>query len=255
MDHPASRRPDPRGYDRPKFNEVYSGTPLDEPKGQDPRFRHGAGGLLSTASDLLLWQKALASGRILSPAWLKEMQTPHGLITPDGKFKYGYAWVIQSSKSGPMLWHNGVWHSYYTEVRVSRRPASSASASPIGSRTKLSTPPSARPSRRCWRALRLQPAPIVGASPNRQRRCLPMQDDLPLHDCMDAASSISSTCARKRPNFQDGDPYGRAALSFNPQKSASFAWHHLGCYTTVLYIPLYLTVMRNQFSKGHLLAD
>jgi hypothetical protein len=25
--------------------------------------------------------------------------------------------VIQDSKSGPMLWHNGVWYSYYSELR------------------------------------------------------------------------------------------------------------------------------------------
>lgn len=118
--YPSARfagAPIPRGYDRPKFKETFSGTPMTAPGGQDPRLRHGNGGVLSTVGDLHRWVRALASGRILPRAWVEEMQTPHADITPDGKFRYGHAWVIQDSKSGPMLWHNGVWHSYYSELR------------------------------------------------------------------------------------------------------------------------------------------
>lgn len=110
--------PMPRGYDRPKYDEVYSGTPMDEANAGKDWYNWGPGGLLSTVSDLLRWQRALAAGKIISPAYLKEMLSPHGVITPDGKYRYGYGWVIQDSNSGPMLWHNGVWYSYYTELRV-----------------------------------------------------------------------------------------------------------------------------------------
>lgn len=106
----------PRGYDRPKYKEVYPGTPMEVAGEQDPRFQDGAGGLLSTVSDLYRWERALLGGRILAPAWLEQMTSPHGIITADGKYRYGYAWVIQDTEAGEMLWHNGVWYSYFTEV-------------------------------------------------------------------------------------------------------------------------------------------
>lgn len=109
--------PIPRGYDRPKFKETFSGTPMTAPGGQDPRFRFGNGGLLSTVGDLYRWVRALEAGRILPKPWLEQMKAPHSNITPDGQYRYGFAWVIQDSKSGPMLWHNGAWHSYYSEIR------------------------------------------------------------------------------------------------------------------------------------------
>lgn len=118
--YPSARfagAPIPRGYDRPKFNETFSGTPMTAPGLQDPRYRYGNGGVLSTIGDLHRWVRALQDGRILPKPWAAQMQMPHADITPDGKFKYGFAWVIQDSKSGPMLWHNGVWHSYYSEIR------------------------------------------------------------------------------------------------------------------------------------------
>lgn len=118
--YPSARfagAPIPRGYDRPKFEEKFSGTPMTMPGGQDPRYRYGNGGLLSTVGDLYRWMRAVERGKILSRPWLKRMRIPHADITPDGKFKYGYAWVIQDSKSGKMLWHNGVWYSYYSEIR------------------------------------------------------------------------------------------------------------------------------------------
>jgi CubicO group peptidase (beta-lactamase class C family) len=118
--YPSARfagAPIPRGYDRPKFGEIYSATPMSESGGQDPRFRFGNGGVLSTVGDLYLWVRALSGGRIVSRRWIAEMQAPHALITPDGKYRYGYAWVVEDSRSGRMLWHNGVWYSYYSEIR------------------------------------------------------------------------------------------------------------------------------------------
>lgn len=109
--------PIPRGYDRPKFKETFSATPMTAPGGQDPRFRYGNGGVLSTVGDLYRWVRALESGTVLPQAWAEQMQMPHADVTPDGKYRYGFAWVIQDSKSGRMLWHNGVWYSYYTELR------------------------------------------------------------------------------------------------------------------------------------------
>jgi CubicO group peptidase (beta-lactamase class C family) len=92
--YPSARfagAPIPRGYDRPKFKEKFSGTPMTAPGGQDPRFRYGNGGVLSTVGDLHRWVRALASGRLLPRAWVEQMQTPHADITPDRKFRYGYA--------------------------------------------------------------------------------------------------------------------------------------------------------------------
>lgn len=108
----------PPGYDRPKWKETYTGTPMDEPYALSGWYRRGAGGLLSTATDLLKWQQALRSGEVLDDRWAKQMSTPHGVITRDRKYLYGYAWVLQDSQYGPVEWHNGVWFSYYTEIRV-----------------------------------------------------------------------------------------------------------------------------------------
>lgn len=110
-----ARRLLPVGFDRPRFGETYSGTPMQE----DLRdwYQWGPGGLLSTARDLERWMAALRSGRVLDPRWAAELWRPRVAMTPDGRYSYAFGFVVQRTPIGPQIWHNGVWYSYFTEVR------------------------------------------------------------------------------------------------------------------------------------------
>lgn len=67
---------------------------------------YSAGALLSTVDDLHLWNRALASGRLLSPASVARMETPvklgSGLST-----RYGYGWAVIDLAGLHIVEHGG----------------------------------------------------------------------------------------------------------------------------------------------------
>ena len=72
----------------------------------DPSILAGAGGLQSTAGDLVKWDAALAAGTLLPPSMLAQMWTPPAL--PGGaRSEYGMGWVNQTVNGHRILWHNG----------------------------------------------------------------------------------------------------------------------------------------------------
>ena len=72
----------------------------------DPSFLAGAGGLQSTAGDLVKWDAALASGAVLPASGLAQMWTPP--VLPGGAHThYGMGWMAQTFGGHRLIWHNG----------------------------------------------------------------------------------------------------------------------------------------------------
>jgi CubicO group peptidase (beta-lactamase class C family) len=110
---PAWSRPVAHGY-----GGDYRGTVADEPAAKEGWYRRGAGGLLSTATDLFRWEQALTSGRVLPDSLVRALFTPHVAEEEGGSSFYGYGWVVEHTAAGaPIIWHNGGWGPYYAEVR------------------------------------------------------------------------------------------------------------------------------------------
>lgn len=79
------------GADRPDWNVI------------------GAGGLLSTADDMMAWDRAFLAGRIVSPAAVTAVTTgwiDQGPNAPPGKYGFGRG-VQDHPVRGRTLWHNG----------------------------------------------------------------------------------------------------------------------------------------------------
>ena len=96
----------------------YRGTVIDEPAANAGWYRRGAGGLLSTASDLYRWEQALTTGRVLPDSLVQKLFTGHVPEEEGGSSFYGYGWVVQETTAGvPIVWHNGGWGPYYAELR------------------------------------------------------------------------------------------------------------------------------------------
>jgi D-alanyl-D-alanine carboxypeptidase len=74
-----------------------------------------AGAICSTAIDLVHWNRALISGRAVSPESYWKMRTPatlkDGTIVP-----YGYALLIDSLDGHPRVWHNGAVLGYTSNL-------------------------------------------------------------------------------------------------------------------------------------------
>lgn len=61
---------------------------------------YAAGALYSTADDLVLWDQALAAGKLVSPAAYQAMWTDQG-------FGYGYGWIVGQQFGRRRVGHNG----------------------------------------------------------------------------------------------------------------------------------------------------
>lgn len=110
---PAWSRPVAHG-----FGDDYRGTVTDEPAAKEGWYRRGAGGLLSTASDLFQWEQALTSGHVLPDSLVRQLFMAHVAEEEGGSSFYGYGWVIERTAAGaPIVWHNGGWGPYYAELR------------------------------------------------------------------------------------------------------------------------------------------
>jgi CubicO group peptidase (beta-lactamase class C family) len=75
-------------------------VPLDE------TWAYAAGGIVSTAGDVLAWDRALLAGAIVPLADVDLMR--RSAVLPDGiATKYGFGWIIDGSTAHPRVWHNG----------------------------------------------------------------------------------------------------------------------------------------------------
>lgn len=78
------------------------GTPAEWPR----NWRNfGAGDVMSTAADLLRWERALRAGRVLSPESVKRMMSPQAKI--DEENSYGYGFFLHGDAGGRMVEHGG----------------------------------------------------------------------------------------------------------------------------------------------------
>jgi D-alanyl-D-alanine carboxypeptidase len=88
-----------RGYD------VIDGAPVNAaPLSMSIPF--SSGGLLSTAGDLVQWQLALRSGKVLSPASWQLMTTP-GKLADGSETRYGFGLFLDGIDGHPNLMHEG----------------------------------------------------------------------------------------------------------------------------------------------------
>ena len=78
--------------------------------------RKGPGRISSSAADLLKWDKALYTEKLIKQSTLQEAFTPMKLN--DGSFSnYGFGWVLQTdSVLGKIVWHNGDNPGYKTQI-------------------------------------------------------------------------------------------------------------------------------------------
>lgn len=78
--------------------------------------RKGPGRISSTAQDLLKWDQALYTNRLVKQSTLADAFQPMQLL--DGKLsKYGFGWVlIPGSETQRIVWHNGDNPGYKTEI-------------------------------------------------------------------------------------------------------------------------------------------
>jgi len=71
----------------------------------DSSFAFSAGAIYSTAEDLLKWERALATGRLLKPASWQAVYTPF-------KNNYGYGWEIDTLYATRLVHHSGGIHGF-----------------------------------------------------------------------------------------------------------------------------------------------
>jgi len=93
-------------------------------------YEYGDGGVESTANDLVKWDQALYTSKLVRPATLSLAFTP--ARTRDGKViethffghpsSYGFGWFVGSENGAAVLEHGGDWSGYRTHiVRVPSR--------------------------------------------------------------------------------------------------------------------------------------
>ncbi|HXB55652.1 MAG TPA: serine hydrolase domain-containing protein [Vicinamibacteria bacterium] len=95
------------------------GTILERPMRADGPYwiLHANGGVHATAYDMLRWAEALRSGRVLKPASLEKLWSPH-VAEPSGSH-YGYGWDIRALADGSKLvTHNGGNGIHYADFAI-----------------------------------------------------------------------------------------------------------------------------------------
>ena len=77
--------------------------------------------MYSTTGDLLLWDQALYTGKLLKSTTIEEAFTGYS-HEHKGKRNYGYGWrIAENGKNNKAIYHNGWWHGYNSVFF--RRPA------------------------------------------------------------------------------------------------------------------------------------
>ncbi len=97
--------------DEPRIQEMATGYyPFKSGVRPAPKLASGwawsAGDIVSTAGDILKWDDAFFSGKIVSPQDVVVMLTPATL--PNGSStSYGFGWIIDKQFGRKRVWHNG----------------------------------------------------------------------------------------------------------------------------------------------------
>lgn len=116
------------GYTRPNFNknmiavgyrkEERWGKPTDKEWDKDAPYLHlkGNGGILSTTEDLLKWDRALLTDKILSREAKGKYYFPALREDETGRSHYAYGWdVMKTERSTTRVWHNGSNNVFYAD--------------------------------------------------------------------------------------------------------------------------------------------
>lgn len=72
----------------------------------DPSTAFAAGALVSTVPDLVRWYHALAAGKALPPAALRQMWSP-GRLAGGQPTHYGFGWQVVTQNGHPLVYHSG----------------------------------------------------------------------------------------------------------------------------------------------------
>jgi CubicO group peptidase (beta-lactamase class C family) len=94
-----------RGYSRTKEGALVNADFIDM------SVPYAAGALVSTTHDLLTWENALFSGKVVSQESLTKMTTPF----KDG---YGFGLVMRDAGGRKQIWHNGGIDGFTTDLRT-----------------------------------------------------------------------------------------------------------------------------------------
>jgi D-alanyl-D-alanine carboxypeptidase len=73
-----------------------------------------AGALSSNVYDLITWDQALTSGKVVSPQSFQEMTTSNGFVDSGGN-SYGFGLVLYKFNNRPIEWHTGQIGGFYAE--------------------------------------------------------------------------------------------------------------------------------------------
>jgi CubicO group peptidase (beta-lactamase class C family) len=116
------------GYSRPDFDKDLIavgyrqgerwGKPTEKEWAGDGPFLHlkGNGGVLSTTEDLLKWDQALLTDRILSKDAKRKYYFPELRKDETGRSHYGYGWdVFKTGRNTTRIWHNGSNRVFYAD--------------------------------------------------------------------------------------------------------------------------------------------
>jgi CubicO group peptidase (beta-lactamase class C family) len=108
------------GYSRPKFNKDLIavgykdgerwGKPTEKEWAGDAPYPHlkGNGGILSTTEDMLKWDQALLTDKVLSKEAKKKYYFPVLRADETGATYYAYGWIVQKTeRNTTRLFHNG----------------------------------------------------------------------------------------------------------------------------------------------------
>jgi CubicO group peptidase (beta-lactamase class C family) len=95
----------------------YSRSPQGLTAGRlsDMEFPGAAGGICSTVDDLLTWQRALVSGRVVRPDSYTRMTTP-AKLTSGEPMSYGYGLIVGSFERRAVISHGGGIPGYNTHM-------------------------------------------------------------------------------------------------------------------------------------------
>jgi CubicO group peptidase (beta-lactamase class C family) len=77
-----------------------------------------AGALSSDVNDLVEWDSAFITGKVVSPASLTEMTTPITLTVGDGSGSYGFGLELGSFNGRSTIWHDGAINGFNADTEM-----------------------------------------------------------------------------------------------------------------------------------------
>jgi len=98
--------PDPRFAVRQVPGHSYEGQKVVPARSISMTQAHAAGALVSSADDLLTWNRALHGGRVLERSTYAQMVTPVGKAA-DGGVRSGFGLIRERLRGRETLWHGG----------------------------------------------------------------------------------------------------------------------------------------------------